>query len=185
MSISHSWFQGEPKSLLTDRLVQVRVGSRTRHELHLARGSSPRHINFVVIFTSRVQSEVSREVILLYCWTLYSKASFDVIGARRGYWNWNKVSNAWFARVIYNHLAGDGWLTFVFSDYVLESLSDPEAGRSASKSTRQFHIEVSWRIRLKLLKSLVFAKAISRLGCTEVYDIVANSVAPFSHINCK
>ena len=66
---------------------------------------------------------------------------------------------------------------------MLESLSDAEAGGSTPESARQLYVEVSWRIRLKRLKSFVFAKAVFRLGCTEVYDVVPNSDASFSHIN--
>jgi hypothetical protein len=69
----------------------------------------------------------------------------------------------------------------VFSEYVLKSLSDPKAWRSASESTRQLHSEVGWRIRLERFKPLVFAETVFRLGCTKVYDIVANSEASFSH----
>ena len=72
----------------------------------------------------------------------------------------------------------------MFSDYAFESLSDTETGGSASESAGQFHVKVSWRIWLKRLKSLVFAKAVFRLGRTEVYNVVTNSEAPFSHINC-
>jgi len=69
----------------------------------------------------------------------------------------------------------------VFSEYVLESLSDPKARRSASESTRQLHSKVSWGIGLERFKPLVFAETVFLLGCTKVYDIVANSDASFSH----
>jgi hypothetical protein len=65
----------------------------------------------------------------------------------------------------------------VFSDCALESLSNAEAGGSASESAGHFHGEVSWRIWLDSLKSLVFPKAVFRLGSAKVYDVMANSVA--------
>jgi hypothetical protein len=72
----------------------------------------------------------------------------------------------------------------VFCDCALESLSNAEAGGSASERAGQFYGEVGWRIWLESLKSLVFSKAVFRLGSAKVYDVMANSVAQ-THFNCK